>query len=314
MRDSTGYPRLNSAVERIVRLGSAFIRSIPTNRSLLGGIKSGCIDRSAGLRDYRFDFDFHCRRPDVRWSASGFPDLLTRRMLFAGIHDEDVIAALENVIRPGDVVYDVGAHHGLMTVIAARAVGPSGAVVSFEPNPRALDQIRRHIALNGVTNAVVEEIALSDEEGETSFYVQAGDVSWNSTLIRDFVDEEEDRFVERITVRTETMDGYVARSRRVPRVIKLDAEGAEMRILKGAETTLRDQRPFVIMEMNPASARSVKLTLSDFIEFWKSLSYRIVAPGTDVFGHYTMDALEPFDEIKHTAGQGLANVICIPEG
>src|SRR5205823_1211845 len=136
------------------------------------------------------DFEFHCRRPNIRWSASGFPDILTRRLLFAGTHDEDVIAALENLIRPGDVIYDVGAHHGLMTVIAARGAGPGGAVVSFEPNPNAFDQLRRHVAINRVTNAVLENTALSDEEGETTFYVQAGDISWNSTLIRDFIDSE----------------------------------------------------------------------------------------------------------------------------
>ena len=130
----------------------------------LGTLQAFCVRRSSSLRDYKLDFDFYCRRPRLRWSASAFPDLLTRSMLFRGTYDEDVLVALENLIHPGDVVFDVGGHHGLMTVVAARAAGPDGLVVTFEPNPHAREQILRNAALNDVRNIVLEEIALSDTQ------------------------------------------------------------------------------------------------------------------------------------------------------
>ena len=188
--------RSSVAVQALVRLSSFVVRSVPTNRSVLGTLKEFCVERSSSLRDYELDFDFYCRRPRLRWSASAFPDLLTRSMLFRGTYDEDVLVALENLIHPGNVVFDVGGHHGLMTVVAARAAGPDGLVVTFEPNPQAREQILRNAALNEVRNFVLEEIALSDRQGDAPFYVQTGDVSWNSTIIDGYLADENHRAVE----------------------------------------------------------------------------------------------------------------------
>jgi FkbM family methyltransferase len=271
------------------------------------------VHRSSSLRAYQFKFDFYCRRPRLRWSASAFPDLLTRHMLFEGTYDDEVVTALKNLIRPGDTVYDIGGHHGLMTVIAARSTGPTGVVVTFEPNPHARQQIRRHTALNRVMNVILEDIALSDEGGEASFFVQAGDVSWNSTLIDGYVEDQDNRFVECITVKTKTLDEYVAETHYAPRLIKIDTEGSEIRILKGAESTIANHRPIVIMEMNPVAAHAARTTISDYTGFWGERSYRLGVLGTNVLGRYTFGDLEPFDEFKHTSTRGYANVICIPE-
>jgi FkbM family methyltransferase len=276
-------------------------------------VKSFFVRRSSSLRAYQFEFDFYCRRPKLRWSAAAFPDLLTRHMLFEGIYDEDVLISLKNLTRPGDIVYDVGGHHGLMTVIAARSTGPSGLVITFEPNPCAREQVRRHTALNRVTNVVLEDIALSDKEGEQLFYVQAGDVSWNSTLIDGYMEDQDNRVVECIRVKTQTLDEYVAESRHVPQLIKIDTEGSEIQILKGAESTISKRRPIVIMEMNPAAAQAAQTTISDYAGFWGERSYRLSVLGTNVFGRYSFGALESFDELKHTRTKGYANVICIPE-
>jgi FkbM family methyltransferase len=307
-------PRLNFAVETLVRASSLLIRSIPANRSFLFTLKKFFVDRSSSLRAYQFDFDFYCRRAGLWWSASAFPDLLTRHMLFEGTYDEDALIALRNLISPGDIVYDVGGHHGLMTVVSAQTTGPTGLVIAFEPNPRAREQIRRHTALNEVTNTVLEDIALSDRHDEASFYVQTGDVSWNSTLIDGYLQDEDNRTVECISVRTQTLDEYVAQSSFVPQLIKIDTEGSELRILKGAERTITNRRPIVIMEMNPTSAQSADTSIADFVQFWEQRSYRMDVLGTDVLGRHTFRALEPFDEFRHTRlGKGYANVICIPD-
>jgi FkbM family methyltransferase len=307
-------PRSTLAVQMLVRVSSFVVRSLPTNRSVLGKLKLSCVKSSARLRRYELDFDFYCRRPRLRWSASAFPDVLTRGMLFMGTYDEDVLVALENLIHPGDVVFDVGGHHGLMTVVAARAAGPDGLVVTFEPNPRARKQILRNAALNDVSNFVLEEIALSDTQGDAAFYVQTGDVSWNSTLIDGYLAAENHRAVDRITVKTQTLDSYIAATHRIPHVIKIDTEGSELRILQGAVETLSNERPLAIMEINPRAAQSAKADVSDLVGFWSDRSYRLLTPGVNFLGHYTFSHLEPFDEARHArSGKGYANVICVPE-
>jgi FkbM family methyltransferase len=237
----------------LLRITAAGVRAIPVNRK----IKDFFVVKTAALRNHHYDFTFHCSRIDIDWSASAFPDILTRHMLFEGMYQEDVLVALRSTVRPGDTVFDVGGHHGLMAVIGARATGPRGRVVSFEPNPASRKQIERHAQLNGVTNIRIEPIALSDRNGEHEFFVQSGDVSWNSTLIKAFADAENTpgRRIEKISVATCRLDDYVARSGCVPKVIKIDTEGSEFMVLRGALDTIERHRPVLIMEFNPALGR-----------------------------------------------------------
>lgn len=72
-------------------------------------------------------------------------------------------------IRPGSVVYDVGAHVGFYTLLAATLVGPQGHVVAFEPVPRNIGYLREHLKLNGITNVTVVEAAAGAGEGSAWF-------------------------------------------------------------------------------------------------------------------------------------------------
>ena len=267
---STEAPPLNRAVEQLIRVSSLVVRSLPTARSVIGATKQFCV-RSVVLRRYRCAFDFNCSHAGVRWSASGFPDLLTRHLLLSeGTYQDDVVSALKHLIHPGDLVFDVGAHHGLMAVVSGIAAGESGRVVSFEPNPQSRAHALRHIQLNGLHNVVIEDVALSDRDGSTTFYAQTGDVSWNSTLMQAFVavaEQDEHRRVEAITVKTQTLDNYVRETGRIPTLIKIDTEGSEWPILQGGSQTLLDHRPVLVIELNPVSAESAGVTIGDYVRF-----------------------------------------------
>ncbi|HWZ58637.1 MAG TPA: FkbM family methyltransferase, partial [Gemmatimonadaceae bacterium] len=80
--------------------------------------------------------------------------------------EQDVFA---RTVRPGDVVYDLGANVGFYTLLAARLAGPTGRVVAFEPVPRNLGYLRRHIALNQCENVTVVAAAVSDRSGTARF-------------------------------------------------------------------------------------------------------------------------------------------------
>ena len=70
-------------------------------------------------------------------------------------------------------VFDIGAHAGYYTLIASKLVGGSGHVVAFEPAPRNLRYLRRHLSLNHVSNVTVLEVAVSDRAGVGRFDVGA---------------------------------------------------------------------------------------------------------------------------------------------
>src|SRR5690606_20691149 len=76
---------------------------------------------------------------------------------------------LESLIHPGDIVWDVGAHHGYVALFAARRVGPAGQVHAFEPSRRNRRMLERHMRWNRVTNVRAHAFALSAFDGEARF-------------------------------------------------------------------------------------------------------------------------------------------------
>lgn len=283
---------------------SGVVRRIPVNRR----IKHFFIKHSLRLGNRKYHFNFRCPRIGLVWSASGFPDLLTRHMLFEGMYQEDVLAALKEFVSEGSTVFDVGGHHGLMAVYAARAAGTAGKVVTFEPNPAARLHIEKHLALNKLSNVTIEKVALSSSEEGTVFYVQSGVVTWNSTIVKEFSNPDSTP----IDVSTTTIDNYVSRTGLIPRIMKIDTEGSEFMILMGSRETIKQHRPVLIVEFNPESARAAGTTLHEFEEFLKNQGYELWVLTRNFLGYYHFARREVYREANHST-RNLVNVVCIPK-
>ena len=140
----------------------------------------------------------------------------------SGRFARDRIEALACVTRPGDVFWDIGAHKGFISLVASRLVGASGVVVSIEPSSVNRTFLQRHLAWNGVSNAKVVATALSDHEGTETFGGTGSSVAFR------LGDGS-----ERVSVRR--LDALVAElDLSGPSVLKLDVEGEEARVLRGA--------------------------------------------------------------------------------
>jgi FkbM family methyltransferase len=156
------------------------------------------------------------------------------------------------LIEPGNVVYDIGAHVGSYTLLAARTVGPSGQVFAFEPMPENLSFLRNHLQLNATANVVVYPVALWSDETTVAFRRRADRVSGG-------ISEEGD-----VLVKTTTVDHFVGTGERPPDCMKIDVEGAESAVLQGAERTLRDHRPIVFVATHsPEQDRLCREDLED---------------------------------------------------
>jgi FkbM family methyltransferase len=142
-----------------------------------------------------------------------------------------------NSLRPGDVVYDIGAHVGLYTLLSSSRVGPDGHVYSFEPFPRNAGYLRRHIELNRLLNCTVVEAAVSVSAGWRHFdptsHDSAGHLSESG----------------QVTVRTISLDEYVFDSPkgRPPGAIKINAEGSELEVLSGGRRTIAEFLPRIFL-------------------------------------------------------------------
>jgi FkbM family methyltransferase len=137
-------------------------------------------------------------------------------------------------VRPGAVVYDVGANAGFFTLLSSKLAEPSGAVYAFEPIERNLHFIREHVRMNGAENVQVMPIAVSDHIGPVRFAAAHNPAMGGLAAGGE------------IEVQSTTLDN-VARTIRPPSFIKMDIEGAEHAALSGAIEVLRRARPVILL-------------------------------------------------------------------
>ena len=146
------------------------------------------------------------------------------------------------LLRPGDTVVDVGANYGVITLLAARAVGATGLVHSFEPQPGLADLLRRSIALNRLDNVHVHEQALSEADGALELHIPSENLGAGS-LTRSL---HGPGTVITVPVRT-SGDRLAELDLPHVRLLKVDIEGHEPEFLRGARSFLASAVPDVIV-------------------------------------------------------------------
>jgi FkbM family methyltransferase len=169
----------------------------------------------------------------------------TGQSYLRGDAEMEVQKTLAENLRPGMVFYDLGANIGLFSMLAARAVGPTGHVFSFEPDAAIAARLKRNVARNEFQNVTIvpkgvwsaskrQAFAPSDSSSPdhgTGSFVGGG----NPTIT--------------VLLECVALDDFV-REARAPQAIKCDVEGAELEVLRGAENTLRTHRPWILCEMH----------------------------------------------------------------
>ena len=152
-----------------------------------------------------------------------------------GIYERRTQRLFSQQLSPGDVVFDVGAHVGFYSLLASRLVGPAGRVVAFEPLPRNLELLERHFSHNATSNVTVVKAAVGERTGEERF-AGKGEPSMGSLAA-------EGELVDLVCIDDLVDRGDVP----PPRLIKIDVEGAESRVLQGAAATLAKHRPAILL-------------------------------------------------------------------
>jgi FkbM family methyltransferase len=152
---------------------------------------------------------------------------------------------VEQLVKEGDTVLDVGANIGYYTLILARLVGPSGKVIAFEPDPENFALLRKNIEINGYKNVVLVNAALSDQRGTLKLYFCEA----NRGDHRTYASEESRPSIEIEAMR---FDGYTGGIPPQVDFIKMDIQGAEGKALQGMRELLkRSQQLQILMEFWP---------------------------------------------------------------
>ncbi|MGH2840228.1 MAG: FkbM family methyltransferase [Solirubrobacteraceae bacterium] len=170
--------------------------------------------------------------------------------IIRGTLEPSIAEALQRTVLPGHTVYDIGANVGYWTLVAARLTGPTGRVVAFEPVPWCADAVAANIALNELAHAEVRGVAVSDVSGLDRLIV-TGDAG--HSLLASVASHPDPR--EEIDVDTVAIDDLVAGGViPPPDVLKIDTEGAELRVLEGMRATLAGHGPRLICEVHNTNA------------------------------------------------------------
>jgi FkbM family methyltransferase len=168
------------------------------------------------------------------------------RLMWGGCYEIHIRRCLQALLRPGDVFLDVGAHIGFHTVLGASLVGPLGRVYAFEADPALCERLQENVSAFPWVRAVGQ--AVWKHAGKLSFEraSDTGESGWGTlTLVRS---RGEGQIID---VAATSLDNWMAaNSVRELRGIKIDAEGSEYAILKGASCLLDQMRPFLVLEMN----------------------------------------------------------------
>jgi FkbM family methyltransferase len=165
-----------------------------------------------------------------------------------GVYESEKQRAFCKLVGPGQVMFDLGANVGFYTLLASRLVGDGGRVVAFEPAKRNIPYLRRHLAMNRITNCDVIEAAVSSKDGTAFFDVSTLPVTGHVSENRAESDYE---------VATVTLDDLVNHDAVPgPNVIKCDIEGGEYEALIGARDTLRRCRPVILLATHGAEVHS----------------------------------------------------------
>ncbi len=158
-------------------------------------------------------------------------------------YDLKLIRTLKALVGPGDTVVDVGANYGHFAVAAAALVGPSGRVLAFEPNPRAMARLRVNADLNNIWWIDARDAALGEAPGTATLHIPRVN-SGEATLGRSVYDPAT---VSEVEIRVERGDAALAGLR--PRFIKIDVEGFETRTIAGLSGVIASARPVLTTEI-----------------------------------------------------------------
>jgi len=190
------------------------------------------------------------------------------------IFEPDTTNAIKKFSKPGMNAIDIGANIGYYTLILAQAIEENGKVIAFEPMHWAFKKLEKNISLNKFNNIILENKALSDnnENNINAKFACSWPVFENKKNLHPI---HKGKAMENKTDMI-TLDSYANNKKIKIDLIKLDVDGYEVKVLKGAKRILKEDRPIIISELGKYTLKEVGDTPELMIDILLENNYKII--------------------------------------
>jgi FkbM family methyltransferase len=282
--------------------GAGDLSQVATIRRMLGAVEH---------QDAPTPFSVQIMRDEVLRCAVGPVELLCDPAdgavapgLRSGSYEPHLTAVFERFCRPGMTVVDVGANLGYFTVLASRLVGPAGRVVAVEPNSDNCRLLLSSLRAQGIANVDLLPVAC---DAATGWAYYSSHVGSNGGLI----DDRDLLARPGVVVPTFRLDDLVQGP---VGLLKLDVEGAEGRVVRGATALIERDRPIVTSELKQEMLERVSdLSLAEYLGYFEQLGYRAIMLDA------TTGAETPYPNMaalldEWTDLEEIADILLLPDG
>jgi FkbM family methyltransferase len=284
------YPRLAFLIIPYTRLelpGWNYLFEL----SKVGGIPNYSLWKAAPTKTIRGKWHGYLMKLDLSdWSE--------RYTYFLGRYHELGLQLLMNqVLSAGDCFVDIGANMGLLTLHSAMLVTNSGCVHSFEPNPKCCRRIRELLEINHIKHVQLHEVGLSDQ-AETLTLSVIADHTGMGTLASP-QDNYKELTSETFEVPVLIGDDVMMQNSTPVKLIKIDVEGFELRVLRGLQRTLETWFPIVVTEVIEEWLGRAGTSRRELCQFMKPFGYLPYGLTTQrrLFRHHL--TLVPIDDAEN---------------
>ncbi len=164
------------------------------------------------------------------------------------------IEYLLELVKPRQIILDIGAWDGSYTLLFSKLVGPNGKVYSFEPDEKAYYNLENNIKKNKLYNVSIKKVGLSNSVGSSTLYLVKGGGASQSTInfqAKGYRAEYINN-IEKRPIKITTIDKYCEENNIQPKGIKLDVEGVERLVIEGGLKTIKKYNVWVLMEFHGA--------------------------------------------------------------
>lgn len=221
-------------------------------------------------------------------------DALTLGIGHLGVVNRNETDMCKKILKKGDIVIDVGAYiDGWYSLLAAKLVGEEGRVYAFEPHPFYYKLFKNNIKLNNITNIMSIKCGVSDRVGTFNFY--EGGIG--SSIIKGHVEDVTKKiggknYGRAIKIKTTTLNKFV-KEKQIKHIalMKIDVEGAEMKVLKGATNILKEaDGPDFIVEVVDEYLKRGGSSKQELLSYMNVFGYKPYC--------FAQSGLEPYAEEK----------------